>query len=383
VTSADGLTWTEYAYDGLNHRITDSFGPGPITSTRDLYYSLQWQVIEERVRTATGDIPTTADTRYVWSPVYVDAMIARDQNADSNSATGTGGLEQRIYALQDANWNTTAIVAASGVPGFATGSVIYRFVYTPFGESTVLTASWATPTSPLVTAWNHLFQGLKFNEATGLACVRNRDYSASLGRFIERDPIGFVARDNNWYRFVCNQPSRKTDSSGLCQAKDDFGRDCDEGDFVDINIVGKPTQIVIDPRDPGFPSRDWGHAAVQTPTQTRGLYPENGAGFNNPQGPGIVEDDSAEGLKILATYRACPKSAAIVDDEILQMEFQINATPEINPWGGKPDQTYSGFNNNGGRNCLGFVLDVLEKSGAKPTVKSTHSPLWVPSDLPK
>jgi RHS repeat-associated protein len=215
VTSADTLTWTAYTYDGLNHRVTDTFGPGPVTTTRDIYYSLQWQAVEERVRDGSGAIPATADTRYMWSPVYVDAMIARDRNADSSGTTGTGGLEERVYALQDSNWNTTAIVAASGVTGFTTGSVINRFVYTPFGVSQALTASWVTPMSAPATAWAHLFQGLKFNETTGLTHVRYRDYSATLGRFIERDPIGFKAGDNNWYRFVRNSPIAKTDANGL------------------------------------------------------------------------------------------------------------------------------------------------------------------------
>jgi len=47
------------------------------------------------------------------------------------------------------------------------------------------------------------------------AYVRHRDYSPTLGRFIERDPIGFDAGDNNWYRFVANGPTWKTDPSGL------------------------------------------------------------------------------------------------------------------------------------------------------------------------
>ncbi|MEI6505371.1 MAG: RHS repeat-associated core domain-containing protein [Planctomycetota bacterium] len=217
VTSADGLTWTTHAYDGLNRRITETLGPGPVTSTRDLFYSQDWQVLEERVRGADGSIPATADTRFIWSPVYVDAMIARDRNADGNSATGTGGLEERVHVLQDANWNTTAIIAATGVPGFTAGTVVNRFVYTPYGESQTLSASWAAPAAGSTPAapWSHLFQGLKFNDVTGLANARNRDYSPTLGRFIERDPIGFEAGDNNWYRFVANGPTRRTDPWGL------------------------------------------------------------------------------------------------------------------------------------------------------------------------
>jgi RHS repeat-associated protein len=60
-----------------------------------------------------------------------------------------------------------------------------------------------------------LFQGLEFTEVTRLFYARHRDYSAVLGRFIERDPIGFAAGDNNWYRFVGNGPTGKTDPSGL------------------------------------------------------------------------------------------------------------------------------------------------------------------------
>jgi RHS repeat-associated protein len=120
--------------------------------------------------------------------------------------------------VQDANWNTTAIIAATGVPGVPTlGMIISRFIYSPYGDVQVLTRLWETPAAGSTPAvpWSHLFQGLKVTDVTGLAYVRHRDYSASLGRFIERDPIGFDAGDNNWYRFVANGPTGRTDPSGL------------------------------------------------------------------------------------------------------------------------------------------------------------------------
>lgn len=45
--------------------------------------------------------------------------------------------------------------------------------------------------------------------------VRHRDYAPTLGRFIEREPVGFEAGDNNWYRFVTNGPTAFSDPSGL------------------------------------------------------------------------------------------------------------------------------------------------------------------------
>jgi RHS repeat-associated protein len=222
VKNAAGTEVARYEYDGLNRRIVEQVGtvasPAAATAAiRDVYYSQDWQALEERVRTSPSQVAATADTRFIWSPVYVDAMVARDRNADGNATTGTGGLEQRVYALQDANWNTTAIIAATGVPGVAAGAVINRFAYTPYGEVQTLTASWTTPAAGSTPAvpWAHLFQGLEFTDVTGLAYVRHRDYSASLGRFIEMDPIGFSAGDNNWYRFVGNGPTGKTDPSGL------------------------------------------------------------------------------------------------------------------------------------------------------------------------
>jgi RHS repeat-associated protein len=160
-------------------------------------------------------IPATADTRYVWSPVYVDAMVLRDRDADGNSGTGLGGLEERMYALQDGNWNTTALIVASGVPGKASGDVIQRFVYTPYGEDTLITSGWVEQSTPPEVPWQYLFQGLKFTEGTGLGYVRNRDYSPNLGRFIELDPVGFEAGDKNLYCFVGNQPTQATDPTGL------------------------------------------------------------------------------------------------------------------------------------------------------------------------
>ncbi|MCS7063125.1 MAG: RHS repeat-associated core domain-containing protein, partial [Methylacidiphilales bacterium] len=45
--------------------------------------------------------------------------------------------------------------------------------------------------------------------------TRNRIYSTVHGRFMQPDPIGFEARDVNWYRYVNNSPLNYTDPEGL------------------------------------------------------------------------------------------------------------------------------------------------------------------------
>ena len=94
------------------------------------------------------------------------------------------------------------------------GTVLNRFIYSAYGEAEVFDAAWSSVSTPSV-PWTQLFQGLSMTALTGLAYVRHRDYSPRLGRFIQRDPLGFEAGDTNWYRFVGNEPNGNVDPSGL------------------------------------------------------------------------------------------------------------------------------------------------------------------------
>jgi len=81
VKNAAGTEVARYEYDGLNRRIVEQAGtlasPAAATAAiRDVYYSQDWQVLEERVRTSPSQVAATADARFIWSPVYVDAMVA-------------------------------------------------------------------------------------------------------------------------------------------------------------------------------------------------------------------------------------------------------------------------------------------------------------------
>lgn len=51
-----------------------------------------------------------------------------------------------------------------------------------------------------------------------MAAMRESSGSAlAVGRFAGWEPLGFEAGDNNWYRFVANGPTAKTDPGGLQQ----------------------------------------------------------------------------------------------------------------------------------------------------------------------
>jgi RHS repeat-associated protein len=94
----------EYAYDGLGRRVFES--PNNANPTQ-LYYSDQNQVLEED----TGSAPAALSAQYVWSPVYVNAMIYRDYKFVGGSGSTAFTLNERTYVLQDANYNVTALVS--------------------------------------------------------------------------------------------------------------------------------------------------------------------------------------------------------------------------------------------------------------------------------
>jgi len=191
LVSADptGPTSITYSHDALNRRVIEN--PGTAT---DLYYSAAWQILEERV---AGN----AKIQYIWSPVYIDAMILRDRDADGN-----GSLEERLYAQQDANFNVTAIISTSG-------AVQERFALDAYGQVTFLNASWTTQSSS-ASDWVYLHQGGRFQAVGGTYSFRNRDYSIALGRWVQLDPLGLKV-DANPYRYALNSPHFNNDPFGL------------------------------------------------------------------------------------------------------------------------------------------------------------------------
>jgi RHS repeat-associated protein len=191
VKNSSSTVIASYSYDALGRRLVETEGG---TST-DLYYSAQGQVLEERVSGTTL-------AQYVWSPVYVNALVERDR-----STNGGISLNERLWVQQDANYNVTALVNGSG-------SVVERYLYSPYGQVLVRDASW-NPLSGSAYAWHYLFQGGRYDTATGLYHFGAREYSPTLSRWMQNDPSGFAGGDTNLYRFVGNDPGMFTDPSGL------------------------------------------------------------------------------------------------------------------------------------------------------------------------
>jgi RHS repeat-associated protein len=158
-----------YFYDGTNRRVKKIVG----NETRLFYFNKNWQCIEEYVG-------NTCDVRFVWGLRYVDDLVTY-RNASTD-----------YYVLQDANWNVIGLTNVSGV-------VQEHYTYTSFGKLNVFDAAFV-PKSASTFSLTRSFTGQVLDAETGLMLYRNRGYHPTLGRFLQRDPVGYNAGDSNIYR---------------------------------------------------------------------------------------------------------------------------------------------------------------------------------------
>lgn len=113
-----------------------------------------------------------------------------------------------MYYLADANFNVTALVNTSG-------TVVERYLYTPYGEVTVLDSDFSSDADGKSDYSNTtLYTGRTFDPAIGLYYYRHRVYHPRLGRFVSRDPVGYID-SMNLAGYVENSPCSGLDPSGM------------------------------------------------------------------------------------------------------------------------------------------------------------------------
>lgn len=207
-SSSDSLVLVaQYAYNGLNWRIKKTTAE----ETRHFYYSSAWQCLDERIAGQSGSSSsssssstpeTTVDRQYVWGLRYIDDLVLRDRS-------NAGMLEERLYALQDANWNVVAVIdtAVEGVE---------RYAYSAYGDIQFLNASFVPHlVQESIVDQCYTFTGRYRYAATAILYIRERDYSAQMGRFLSRDPIGYDADDVSLYEYTHSRPLTLSDPTGL------------------------------------------------------------------------------------------------------------------------------------------------------------------------
>ncbi len=116
-----------------------------------------------------------SETRsYVWDPAYIDHLVAYQRSNEAGTQT--------YYAHSGAQYSVQAVTDSNG-------NVVERYSYDAYGTRTVEGASNGGRSAIGLTTG---FTGRALDEETGLYYFRNRMYSPRDGRFVSRDPIGYV-----------------------------------------------------------------------------------------------------------------------------------------------------------------------------------------------
>ena len=214
-----------YSYDGLGHRIYKHVeNSGDMNREDYFYYNNRWQLLE--IDNAAG----VARQQFVWGTNYIDEAVCMDVDTDTNpeaegygDCTDSGGSRHFFY-MQDANWNVVGLWenTTSGP------LIVERYEYDPYGTVRIYRGSasagaaeqrtvagqslkWlnaSLPSNPI------LYCGYFHDNETGLNHVRNRMCSKRIGRWMQKDPVGY--RDGrNLYEYVRSSPLSLADPLGL------------------------------------------------------------------------------------------------------------------------------------------------------------------------
>jgi RHS repeat-associated protein len=91
--------------------------------------------------------------------------------------------------------------------------VVEKYTYDAYGTPVIRNASGAILTAIAITN-PHMFTGRRLDSETGLYHYRNRVYSPVIGRFLQRDPIGYFD-SMNLFVYVRNNTVNLVDPEGL------------------------------------------------------------------------------------------------------------------------------------------------------------------------
>ncbi len=192
---SDGLVIATYVYDAMDRRVRKTIFNGGLTGnipngTTD-YIWRGSQVMGER---SSSNAPIR---QYIWG-AYIDECIQLTTFIASRSQNLVPGS---YYLLQDWLHRAVALTNSSGnnVETYDTDAYGNTLVFTAPGADGV----WFT-SDDLQSDYGAnevIYCGYRFDPETELYYVRARTYNPTLGRWIQRDPIGF-AGGVNLYEYV-------------------------------------------------------------------------------------------------------------------------------------------------------------------------------------
>jgi RHS repeat-associated protein len=267
----------EYQYNGLHQRIikrVDTSNPGTsgyetLDRQHQFYYTAAWQIAEELIEYEWSEIgPSTVHqtNEYVWGVRHVDDIVLRRSTMHDFISEGVTGT---FYHLTDHQFSTVALIDNAA-------KLVERVTYDAYGEARQhhaadLTGDGAVGTADQTAmaaaykgkigdaeynvdadisrtgevsgsdlAWTSTqnfkaalpkgwlsvrnvgntigYAGYVFNPEISIYTVRFRNYDPGLGRWLERDPLGYVD-GMSLYEYVQGNSVNAFDPFGLCSIR--------------------------------------------------------------------------------------------------------------------------------------------------------------------
>ena len=182
---------TTYSVDGLGRRVR-KFDTSGAASTTVFVYDAGGQLLGEYGSTGT---PLR---EYVWLGGTPVAVFTPDPTGATKPPL--------VYFIHTDHLDTPRLVLDKS------NNLRWSWVAEPFGT----TAANPNPQGLGVFVFNLRFPGQYFDQESGLHYNYFRDYDATLGRYVQSDPIGLAAGINT-YAYVSGNPVTGVDPLGLAE----------------------------------------------------------------------------------------------------------------------------------------------------------------------
>jgi len=207
----DGKTKATYTYDAQNRRVSKTL----LNENKTIRYIYNNnQVIQEY----ENDILTNS---YIYAS-YIDDPIAYIYNSN------------RYYYIKDRQYSIQAITNSLG-------DIVESYSYNSFGIMSIKDENSQVILKSKINN-SFTYTGRRYDNESGLYYYRNRMYSSELGRFISKDPKGYVD-GMNLYSYVKNNPLKYLDAMGTTayqRFKDDYGTG-----VVSYSISGRTNDYTV------------------------------------------------------------------------------------------------------------------------------------------
>ncbi|MBX2850875.1 MAG: hypothetical protein KTR15_03915 [Phycisphaeraceae bacterium] len=163
-----------YEYDALGRRVSKTVTPTSGSATTTVFVCAGQQVIAEYTG---GTADTDPDRKYIFCATgYIDDPVAM--------IDATGVSEDTYYYHRDRQFSIIGLTDDTGTP-------VERYTYTAYGEVTIHDGTGVTVRTASLYANPYTYTGRRLDDETGLHYFRARYHDAVLGRFLERDPLGY------------------------------------------------------------------------------------------------------------------------------------------------------------------------------------------------